>query len=41
MAADGETLHYLVCYDIPDTPRRTRIARCLDDYGGGVRRHQN
>ena len=27
---------YLVCYDIPDTPRRTRIARCLDDYGGRV-----
>ena len=36
MAADGETLRYLVCYDIPDTPRRTRIARCLDDYGGRV-----
>jgi len=36
VAADGETLRYLVCYDIPDTPRRTRIARCLDDYGGRV-----
>ena len=36
MADAGETLRYLVCYDIPDTPRRTRIARCLDDYGGRV-----
>src|SRR4051812_22116971 len=31
-----ETLRYLVCYDVTDTPRRNRIARCLDDYGGRV-----
>ncbi len=31
-----DTLRYLVCYDVTDTPRRNRIARCLDDYGGRV-----
>jgi CRISPR-associated protein Cas2 len=29
-------LRYLVAYDIPDTPRRTRIAKILDDFGDRV-----
>jgi CRISPR-associated protein Cas2 len=36
VAANGETLRYLVCYDIPVTSRRTKLAKCLDDYGGRV-----
>jgi CRISPR-associated protein Cas2 len=32
----GDALRYLVCYDVPDTPRRTRIAKCLDDFGTRV-----
>ena len=40
MATAGETLLVtLVRHDIPGTPRRTRIARCLDDYGGRVQQH--
>lgn len=27
---------YLVSYDIPDTPRRTKIAKILDDFGDRV-----
>lgn len=27
---------YLVSYDIPDTPRRTRVAKILDDFGDRV-----
>ena len=27
---------YVVSYDIPDTPRRTRIAKVLDDFGDRV-----
>jgi CRISPR-associated protein Cas2 len=26
----------VVCYDVPANARRTRIAKCLDDYGGRV-----
>jgi CRISPR-associated protein Cas2 len=26
----------VVCYDVPADRRRTRIAKCLDDYGGRV-----
>jgi CRISPR-associated protein Cas2 len=29
-------MFYLVSYDIPDTPRRTRIAKILDDFGDRV-----
>ncbi|WP_152050239.1 CRISPR-associated endonuclease Cas2 [Tautonia marina] len=36
MPTHGEATRYLVCYDIPDTPRRNRIAKCLDDFGGRV-----
>ncbi len=27
---------YLVSYDIPDTPRRTKVAKILDDFGDRV-----
>ena len=27
---------YLISYDIPDTPRRTKIAKLLDDFGDRV-----
>lgn len=27
---------YLISYDIPDTPRRTKIAKILDDFGDRV-----
>jgi CRISPR-associated protein Cas2 len=36
MPAANDALRYLVCYDISDTPRRTKLAKCLDDYGGRV-----
>jgi CRISPR-associated protein Cas2 len=29
-------MFYLVSYDIPDTPRRTKIAKILDDFGDRV-----
>ncbi len=29
-------MFYLVSYDISDTPRRTRIAKILDDFGDRV-----
>lgn len=29
-------MRYLVAYDIPDTPRRTRVAKILDDFGDRV-----
>jgi CRISPR-associated protein Cas2 len=32
----GQSLRYLICYDVPDTSRRTRLARCLDGYGARV-----
>ena len=31
-----KALRYVVCYDVPANSRRTRIAKCLDDYGGRV-----
>ena len=31
-----DAIRYVICYDVTDTPRRTRVARCLDDYGGRV-----
>lgn len=34
--SSADALRYLVCYDIPDTPRRDKIARKLDDYGARV-----
>lgn len=27
---------YIISYDIPDTPRRTKIAKILDDFGDRV-----
>ena len=33
--SDG-SLTYVVCYDIPDDRRRSRLARCLDSFGGRV-----
>jgi len=27
---------YVVCYDVPDDKRRTRLAKCLDGYGDRV-----
>ena len=32
----SDVLRYVVCYDVTHTPRRNKIARCLDDYGGRV-----
>lgn len=32
----GQVLRYVVCYDIPDNKRRTRVAKCLDGYGDRV-----
>jgi CRISPR-associated protein Cas2 len=29
-------MFYIVSYDIPDTPRRTKIAKILDDFGDRV-----
>lgn len=29
-------MFYVVSYDIPDTPRRTKIAKILDDFGDRV-----
>jgi len=29
-------MFYIVSYDIPDTPRRTRIAKILEDFGDRV-----
>ncbi len=29
-------MFYVVSYDIPDTPRRTKIAKILEDFGGRV-----
>ena len=31
-----ETMRYVVCYDVPDDKRRTRLAKCLDGYGDRV-----
>ncbi len=36
MPVSGPGLRYMVCYDIPEDRRRTRLARCLDDYGSRV-----
>ena len=32
----GDTARYVVCYDIPDDRRRTRLAKRLDGYGDRV-----
>lgn len=32
----SDALRYVVCYDVPVNSRRSRIAKCLDDYGGRV-----
>lgn len=32
----SDSIRYIICYDIADSPRRNRVARCLDDYGGRV-----
>ena len=29
-------MRYIVSYDIPDTPRRTKISKILDDFGDRV-----
>jgi CRISPR-associated protein Cas2 len=29
-------VRYVVCYDVPDDKRRTRLAKCLDGYGDRV-----
>jgi CRISPR-associated protein Cas2 len=34
--SSSDALRYVVCYDVPVNSRRTRIAKCLDDYGGRV-----
>jgi CRISPR-associated protein Cas2 len=31
-----DRLAYVVCYDIRDDQRRTRVAACLDGFGGRV-----
>lgn len=31
-----DKVRYVVCYDIPDDKRRTRLAKCLDGYGDRV-----
>ncbi len=30
------SMFYIVSYDIPDTPRRTKIAKILEDFGDRV-----
>ena len=32
----GKALRYVICYDIPDNARRTKVAKCLDGYGDRV-----
>lgn len=32
----GDVTRYVVCYDVPDDRRRTRLAKCLDGYGDRV-----
>ncbi len=29
-------LRYVICYDIPDDKRRTKVAKCLDGYGDRI-----
>jgi CRISPR-associated protein Cas2 len=33
IAVADEVGHYVVCYDVPDDVRRTRLAKLLDGYG--------
>lgn len=32
----SERMRYVICYDVPDDKRRTRLAKCLDGYGDRV-----
>ena len=32
----SKALHYVICYDVVDNRRRTRIAECLEGYGDRV-----
>lgn len=32
----GNTTRYVVCYDVPDDRRRTKLAKLLDGYGDRV-----
>jgi CRISPR-associated protein Cas2 len=34
--APGSGLRYVVAYDIPDSRRRAKVAKCLDGYGDRV-----
>ena len=34
MASEG--VRYVICYDVPDQRRRTKLAKCLDAYGDRV-----
>jgi CRISPR-associated protein Cas2 len=34
--ASGESQRYVMCYDVPDDKRRTRLSKCLDGYGDRV-----
>ena len=33
---DAETTRYVICYDIPDDKRRTKVAKCLDGFGDRI-----
>lgn len=36
MADNDGRIRYVICYDIPDDKRRTRLAKCLDGYGDRI-----